>query len=62
MKILIVLAASMFGFGFAVQETYRVPQQTKVVALQPLSPAYEEPVMDVMLDTVEITVEAPIAE
>lgn len=62
MKILVLIAASMFGFGFAVQETYQVPQAKEVLVLHESAPAeLEEPVMDVMLDTVEITAVAPIA-
>ncbi|MCX2740045.1 hypothetical protein [Pontibacter anaerobius] len=61
MKILVLIAASMFGFGFAVQETYQVPQPKEVLVLRDAPEVLEEPVMDVMLDTVEITAEAPVA-
>ncbi|WP_266202645.1 hypothetical protein [Pontibacter kalidii] len=61
MKILVLIAASMFGFGLAVQETYKVPQPEKKLVLHEAPAVLEEPVMDVMLDTVEITVEAPVA-
>lgn len=61
MKILVLIAASMFGFGFAVQETYQVPQQKEVLVLHEAPAELEQPVMDVMLDTVEITAVAPIA-
>lgn len=58
MKILILIAASMFGFGFAVQETYQVPEQKEILVLREAPEALETPVMDVMLDTVEITAAA----
>ncbi|ARS36241.1 hypothetical protein [Pontibacter actiniarum] len=61
MKIIVLMAASMFGFGYAVQETYQVPQPKEVIVVRHAPAALEEPVMDVMLDTVEITVEAPVA-
>ncbi|WP_276499245.1 hypothetical protein [Pontibacter litorisediminis] len=61
MKILVLIAASIFGFGFAVQETYKVPQPEQAFVLREAPAVLEEPVMDVMLDTVEVTVEAPVA-
>lgn len=63
MKILILLFASFFGFGLAVQNTVRVDAPAKLAANQIdiTSPALEQPVMDVLLDTVEITVVAPAA-
>lgn len=64
MKILILLFASFFGFGLAVHETVRVNEPAEVVVIkntEATTPELEEPVMDVMLDTVEITVEAPAA-
>ena len=63
MKILVLLFASFFGFGLAVQNTVRVdePSQVAVNKAEVSSPLYEQPVMDVLLDTVEITVTAPVA-
>jgi hypothetical protein len=61
MKILVLIAASLFGFGFAVQETYQVPQAKEVLVLNDAPTTLEQPVMDVMLDTVEITAAAPVA-
>ncbi|MFD2245847.1 hypothetical protein [Pontibacter ruber] len=60
MKILVLLSASLFGFGFAVQSTVGVAEQPvraaeKVVVVEPI----EAPVIDVLLDTLEITAEAP---
>lgn len=60
MKILILIAASIFGFGFAVQETYRVTEP-RVVYVVHEAATIEEPVMDVLLDTVEITPVSPTA-
>lgn len=61
MKILVLLFASFFGFGLAVQNTVRVDAPAKVAVNQAeaTSPVLEQPVMDVLLDTVEITVVAP---
>ncbi|OKL39811.1 hypothetical protein [Pontibacter flavimaris] len=61
MKIIVLIAASLFGFGFAVQETYQVPQAKEAIALKAAPATLEEPVMDVLLDTVEITAAAPVA-
>lgn len=61
MKIIVLIAASVFGFGFAVQESYHVAKPKQVLVLYHAPAALEEPVMDVVLDTVEITVEAPAA-
>ncbi|PRY16517.1 hypothetical protein CLV24_101363 [Pontibacter ummariensis] len=63
MKILIVLFASFFGFGLAVQETVSVDKPAEVITVKSNVPAteVERPVMDVMLDTVEISVVAPAA-
>lgn len=61
MKIIVLLAASVFGFGFAVQETYQVPQPKASIVLHTAPVVLEEPVLDVLLDTVEISVEAPAA-
>lgn len=61
MKILVLLIASMFGFGFAVQETYKAPMPKEVIVVKEAPAELEEPVMDVMLDTVEIVASAPVA-
>ncbi|RIJ42846.1 hypothetical protein [Pontibacter oryzae] len=61
MKILILIAASIFGFGFAVQETYRVTQPKEVYVVREVPAELEEPVMNVLLDTVEITPVSPTA-
>lgn len=63
MKILILLFASFFGFGLAVQNTVRVDESAKVVTnhTEATTPELEQPVMDVLLDTVEITAVAPAA-
>ena len=61
MKIIVLIAASIFGFGFAVQETYQVPQAKETLVLHTAPRALEEPVMDVLLDTVEVSVVAPVA-
>ncbi|WP_162052066.1 hypothetical protein [Pontibacter pamirensis] len=64
MKILILLFASFFGFGLAVQDTVQVDESAKVVLNHTeatTTPELEQPVMDVLLDTVEITVAAPAA-
>lgn len=63
MKILVLLFASFFGFGLAVQNTVRVdaPAIVAVHQVEAASPSLEQPVMDVLLDTVEITVAAPAA-
>ena len=63
MKIVVLLFASYFGFGLAVHETVRVhePVNNKVVKAEAVKAEIEQPVMDVMLDTVEVTVTAPAA-
>jgi hypothetical protein len=63
MKILVLLFASFFGFGLAVNETVRMDKTTRVVLVEAAAtaPELEQPVMDVLLDTVEITVTAPVA-
>ena len=62
MKILILMAASMFGFGLAVQETNKLPQQQETVVVTIATPAdLEQPVLDVLLDTVEISTIRPLA-
>lgn len=63
MKILVLLFASFFGFGLAIQETVRVNDSAKVTMNQTdaASSMLEEPVMHVLLDTVEVTAVAPVA-
>ncbi|GAB3820577.1 hypothetical protein [Pontibacter rugosus] len=61
MKILILIAASMFGFGLAVKDTCRVPQPKEATVAYEAPANLDEPVMDVLLDTVEISVIAPAA-
>jgi hypothetical protein len=62
MKIIVLLSASLFSFGFALQNTLGVVERPvntaeAVVVAEPV----EAPVMDVLLDTLEITAEAPVA-
>ncbi|WP_347158140.1 hypothetical protein [Pontibacter chitinilyticus] len=64
MKILAILSIYLFGFGYVCQETTRVAQPgTKAIAAQQVTPAtykaVEAPMLEVVLDTVEISVEAP---
>ena len=62
MKIIVLLFASFFGFGLAVHNTVQVPEPVYAVAHKAVShPVMEQPVMDVMLDTVEVTAAAPVA-
>ncbi|RDV13391.1 hypothetical protein DXT99_19550 [Pontibacter diazotrophicus] len=63
MKILVLLYAAFFGFGLAVQNTVQVDESAKVVMnhTEATTPELEQPVMDVLLDTVEITVATPAA-
>lgn len=58
MKILVLLSASLFGFGLVCQETTSVkkPATTNVTYA-----AYEEPVATIALDTIEVVYEAPAA-
>ncbi|MHA6249380.1 hypothetical protein ACXYMU_15670 [Pontibacter sp. CAU 1760] len=57
MKILIILFASFFGFGLAVNETVRVNETAPATSKHTVVTAeeMEAPVMEVMLDTVEVT-------
>ncbi|MDX5422366.1 MAG: hypothetical protein LPK14_08945 [Hymenobacteraceae bacterium] len=60
MKIVILLFASLLGFGFAVQEAVSVePKEILIASAETSATVLEEPVMDVVLDTVEISVMAP---
>jgi hypothetical protein len=63
MKIVVLLFASYFGFGLAIHETVRVhePANNTVVKAEAVEAGFEQPVMDVLLDTVEVTVSAPAA-
>lgn len=63
MKIVVLLFASFFGFGLAVHNTVQVPEPERAIATyEAVSyPGVEQPVMDVMLDTVEVTAAAPVA-
>lgn len=63
MKIVVLLFASFFGFGLAVHNTVQVPEPERAVAAYEAAsyPGVEQPVMDVMLDTVEVTAAAPVA-
>lgn len=63
MKIVVLLFASFFGFGLAVHNTVQVPEPERAIAAyEAVSyPGVEQPVMDVMLDTVEVTAAAPVA-
>lgn len=63
MKILILLFASFLGFGLAVQNTVQVDEPAQIVLnhTETATPELEQPVMNVLLDTVEITVAAPAA-
>ena len=62
MKILVLLSASLFSFGYALQSTVAVVENpVKAAAPVVVTAPVEAPVMDVLLDTVEITVEAPVA-
>ncbi len=58
MKILVVLFASVFGFGLACQDVANV--QNTTTAPVTVETLYEEPVATIMLDTVEVVYEAPV--
>ncbi|WP_242926993.1 hypothetical protein [Pontibacter vulgaris] len=60
MKILVLLSASLFGFGVAMQNTANETKKS-VTNTAAVMPAIEQPVMNVLLDTVEITAAAPVA-
>lgn len=63
MKIVVLLFASYFGFGLAMHDTVRVHKPANVTASYnaPSNASVEQPVMDVLLDTVEVTAAAPVA-
>lgn len=63
MKIVVLLFATYFGFGLAMHDTVRVHEPAAVVANHKVMPypAVEQPVIDVLLDTVEVTAAAPVA-
>ena len=57
MKILVLLTASLFGFGLVCQDVTSVPEpaaETNVVYVLP-----EEPVATIALDTIEVVYERP---
>jgi hypothetical protein len=58
MKILILLSASLFGFGLMCKETTSVP---KPVSTNVAYSAYEEPVATIALDTIEVVYVTPVA-
>ncbi len=58
MKILVLLSASLFGFGLAMQNTAN-EISAPVANAATIAPVIEQPVMEVLLDTVEITASAP---
>lgn len=56
MKILIILFASFFGFGLAVNETVRVDETATATSKHAaVAEEIEAPLFGVMLDTVEVT-------
>ncbi|MBC5775334.1 hypothetical protein H8S95_14740 [Pontibacter sp. KCTC 32443] len=59
MKILVLLSASLFGFGLVCQDVTSVakPATTSQVVIIPA----EEPVATIALDTIEVVYEAPAA-
>ena len=59
MKILVLLSASLFGFGLACQEATSVEKSGATIVAKPI--AYEEPVATIALDTIEVVYEAPAA-
>ncbi|WP_439880031.1 hypothetical protein ACSX1A_12775 [Pontibacter sp. MBLB2868] len=61
MKIIILLFAIFFGFGLASQEVLTVKHPKEVTANVEQLTVAQEPMMHVVLDTVEITVSAPHA-
>lgn len=64
MKILAILSVYLFGFGYVCQETTQAAQPEKAAVSAPVPAtvaAVEAPVLDVVLDTVEISVVGPVA-
>lgn len=59
MKILILLSASLFGFGLVCQDVTKVEKSGATIAT--VHTVYEEPVATIALDTVEVVYEAPAA-
>ncbi len=56
MKIVFAFASFLFGFGVICTETVReTGLQTQAAVISAIAPAVEEPVMTVLLDTVEVT-------
>jgi len=64
MKILAILSVYLFGFGYVCQESTQAKQSEKAYVSTPVAAtvvAVEAPVLDVVLDTVEISVVGPVA-
>lgn len=59
MKILVLLTASLFGFGLACQDVTSVAKPAAHVKTVYVLP--EEPVATIALDTIEVVYEAPAA-
>ncbi|MBJ6116782.1 hypothetical protein JAO76_01175 [Pontibacter sp. BT310] len=58
MKILILLSASLFGFGLMCKETASLPKPASTTISYN---AYEEPVATIALDTIEVVYVTPPA-
>ena len=56
MKIIILLFAAFLAFGLATKETVSVKENKKEIATAQVAEEVEAPVMNVLLDTVEIAV------
>lgn len=56
MKIIILLFAAFLAFGLATKETVSVKATEKEIATAQVAEEVEAPVMNVLLDTVEIAV------
>lgn len=59
MKILVLLSASLFGFGLVCQDVTSVAEPAK--AQPAVVIPVEEPVATIALDTIEVVYEAPLA-
>ena len=59
MKILVLLSASLFGFGLVCQDATSVDKSGATIVIVPAT--YEEPVATIALDTIEVVYEAPAA-
>ncbi|MBF9253967.1 hypothetical protein I2I11_11745 [Pontibacter sp. 172403-2] len=63
MKILAILSVYLFGFGYVCQEATQAGQfQKKAAEATPVATAVtlDAPVLDVVLDTIEISVTGPV--